>query len=33
LNALMTIQEKISKTRARDFQDIIPQNLELSNAK
>lgn len=33
LNALMTIQEKISKTRARDFQDIIPTNLELSNAK
>jgi NADH-quinone oxidoreductase subunit B len=33
LNALMTIQEKISKTRARDFQDLIPQNLELSNAK
>lgn len=33
LNALMTIQEKISKTRARDFQDKIPQNLELSNTK
>ncbi|MCX7875695.1 MAG: NADH-quinone oxidoreductase subunit NuoB [Melioribacteraceae bacterium] len=31
LNALMTIQEKISKTRARDFQDIIPQKLELIN--
>ncbi|MDF1611057.1 MAG: NADH-quinone oxidoreductase subunit NuoB [Stygiobacter sp.] len=29
LNALMTIQDKISKTRARDFQDILPQKLEV----
>lgn len=28
LNALMTIQDKISKTRARDFQDIISQTQE-----
>jgi hypothetical protein len=31
LNALMTIQEKISKTKARDFQDKSYTNLELSN--
>lgn len=31
LNALITIQDKISKTRARDYQDIIQPKLEITN--
>ncbi|MBX3007568.1 MAG: NADH-quinone oxidoreductase subunit NuoB [Melioribacteraceae bacterium] len=31
LNALMAIQDKISKSKARDFQDKLYTNLELSN--